>query len=108
MADNAETLRDGLRGGQMVRPGDRVSVVTRDGLTRLLIVTELDENVLKGHPEGAGLEDAVIAIQIDDIVYMDGKRFSAGKTGARTLGSVVALLLTLAVLFVAAGGAYAF
>lgn len=101
MADNAESLHSELRGGEAIKPGDRVSVVTRDGLTRLLVVTELDQDFLKGHPEGEGLEAAVITIPIDDIVYMEGEKFSAGKTTARTTGSVVVLLAVLLALFAA-------
>jgi hypothetical protein len=104
MANNAETLHEGLRGGEMIKPGDRVSVVTRDGLTRLLIVTELDEYVLKGHPEGAEMEGVVIAIPIDDIVYMDGEKFSVGKTTARTLGGGFVLFIAIIVALIAAGG----
>jgi hypothetical protein len=103
MADNAETLRNELRSGEAVQPGDKVRIVSRDGLSRLLIVTALDQNTLKGHPEGVGTEDAVVTIPIDDIVFMEGKKVSVGKTAAYTggisvgaaIGLVIALIIAL-------------
>ena len=95
MADNPESLRNELRSGKVVKPGDKVSVVTRDGLTRLLIVTALDKSTLKGHPEGKGMESEVIAIPIDDIVHMEQKRFSVAKTAAYTGGVGVVLFLVI-------------
>ena len=78
MAEDAKSLRNELRSGEAVEPGDKVRVVTRDGLSRLLIVTSVDQHYLKGHPEGVETGDAVVIITIDDIVFMEGKRVSAG------------------------------
>jgi len=100
VADNAVTLRDELRAGRIAKPGDRVSVVTRDGLTRQLIVIGIDRNTLEGRPADTDQKAAIVAIPIDDIVYMDGERFSAGKTAARTVGGGVALLITVIVLLI--------
>jgi hypothetical protein len=97
MAGNAETLRNELRSGEAVKPGDKVRVVSRDGLSRLLIVTALDQNTLKGHPEGVGTEYAVVTIPIDDIVFMEGKKVSVGKTAAYTGGLTVGAALTLGI-----------
>ena len=102
MADNAESLRNDLRGGEGVKPGDKVRVVTRDGLSRLLIVTALDQNSLTGHPEGAGMEAAVIALPIDDIVFMEGERVSVGKTAAYTGGATLGTVITLIIAFIIA------
>lgn len=103
MADNAKTLRDELRSGESVKPGDKIRVVTRDGLSRLLIVTALDQNTLKGHPEGAEMEKAITSIPIDDIVYMQGEKVSAGKTATATggvgVGIVAALFMALIIAF---------
>ena len=97
MAEDAESLRNDLRSGEVVESGDKVRVVTRDGLSRLLIVTSLDQYFLKGHPEGVETVDAVVSIPIDDIVFMEGKRVSAGKTvaytGGVTVGAVAALVI---------------
>ena len=95
MADNAETLRNELRSGEVVEPGDKVRVVSRDGLSRLLIVTSLDQYSLKGHPEGVETDDAVVTIPIDNIVFMEGKRISVGKTAAYTGGATVGVVATV-------------
>ena len=99
MAGNAETLRNELRSGEAVKPGDKVRVVTRDGLSRLLIVTALDQKALKGHPKGVGTGDAVVTIPIDDIVFMEGKKVSVGKTAAYTGGISVGAALALVIAF---------
>lgn len=99
MADNAESLRTELRSGQAVKPGDKVRVVTRDGLSRLLIVTALDNNTLKGHPEGVETPGAVVTLPIDDIVFMEGKKVSVGKTAAYTSGFTVGTALAAGITF---------
>jgi hypothetical protein len=99
MAEDAESLRNDLRSGEVVESGDKVRVVTRDGLSRLLIVTSLDQYFLKGHPEGVETVDAVVSIPIDDIVFMEGKRVSAGKTVAYTGGVTVGAAAALVIAF---------
>ena len=99
MAEDAESLRNELRSGEVVEPGDKVRVVTRDGLSRLLIVTSLDQFFLKGHPEGVETVDAVVSIPIDDIVFMEGKRVSAEKTVAYTGGVTVGAAAALVIAF---------
>jgi len=102
IADNAETLRTELRSGEAIKPGDKVRVVTRDGLSRLLIVTAIDQNTLKGHPEGVKMQGAVITLPIDDIVFMEGKKVSAGKTVAYTMGGTVGTVLALGITLIIA------
>ena len=93
MANNAESLRTELRSGVDVKPGDKVRVVTRDGLSRLLIVTALDNNTLKGHPVGVMTSGAIVSLPIDDIVFMEGNKVSVGKTAAYTSGFTVGTVL---------------
>jgi hypothetical protein len=102
IADNAETLRTELRSGEAIKPGDKVRVVTRDGLSRLLIVTAIDQNTLKGRPEGVKMQGAVITLPIDDIVFMEGKKVSAGKTAAYTMGGTVGTVLALGITLIIA------
>jgi hypothetical protein len=102
MADNAESLRTELRSGDAVKPGDKVRVVTRDGLSRLLIVTALDQNTLKGHPEGVERKGTVVTLPINDIVFMEGKKISVGKTAAYTSGVTVGTVLTLGIAIIIA------
>ena len=106
LAGNAESLRTELRSGEAVKPGDKVRVVTRDGLSRLLIVTALDENTLKGYPDGVETAGAVVTLPIDDIVFMEGKKISVGKTaaytGGATVGAVATFLIALMIAFATA------
>jgi hypothetical protein len=106
LAGNAESLRTELRSGEAVKPGDKVRVVTRDGLSRLLIVTALDENTLKGHPDGVETAGAVVTLPIDDIVFMEGKKISVGKTaaytGGATVGAVATFLIAVMIFFATA------
>jgi len=113
VAEDAETLQQRIRAGQVVRKGDRVRVVTHDGVSRRLTVESVQGNVLTGRldseapssirtdqpgarkPEqekGAG-----VAIPIADIVFVEEQKLSAGKTiaavGGGTLVRVSALLL---------------
>jgi hypothetical protein len=99
LADNADSLRIELRSGEAIKPGDKVRVVTRDGLSRLLIVTTLDKNTLVGHPEGVERPDAVVSLPIDDIVFMEGKKVSVGKTAAYTSGFTVGTALAAGIAF---------
>lgn len=103
LADNADSLRAGIRSGDVVKPGDKVRVVTRDGLSRLLIVTALDQNTLRGHPEGVHTEGAVVTLPIDDIVFMEGMKVSVGRTaaysGGVTVGAAMALVIAVIIAF---------
>jgi hypothetical protein len=102
IADNADTLRTELRSGEAIKPGDKVRVVTRDGLSRLLIVTAIDQNTLKGRPEGVATQGAIVTLPIDDIVFMEGKKVSAGKTAAYTIGGTVGTVLALGITLIIA------
>ena len=100
IADNAVSLHTDLRSGEAVKPGDKVRVVTRDGLSRLLIVTALDKNKLKGHPEGVETPGAVITLPIDEIVFMEGRKVSVGKTAAYTSGFTLGAVLAAGIAFI--------
>ena len=100
IADNAVSLHTDLRSGEAVKPGDKVRVVTRDGLSRLLIVTALDKNTLKGNPEGVETPGAVITLPIDEIVFMEGRKVSVGKTAAYTSGFTLGAVLAAGIAFI--------
>lgn len=102
MADNAASLRIELRSGEAVKRGDKVRVVTRDGLSRYLIITTVDHNTLTGHPEGVNTANATVRIPIDDIVFMEGERVSIGKTAAYTSGLTVGTVLLFGITFIIA------
>lgn len=73
-----DTLRDGIRSGELVQPGDRIVVVTESEGERTMVVTDVDQSAI--HGEG-------LAVPIDDIVALQKRRFSP----LRTAGAVAAV-----------------
>ena len=51
---NSKTLQDKIRNGELIKEGDRVRVITKDGSSHILTVTAISEHVLKGELEGTG------------------------------------------------------
>ena len=90
-------LHTQIRAGELISIGDRILVVTADGSEHQFKVTELDDTSIHGKDE---------IIRIDDIVALQTRELSAGKTallaGGASIGVVAALIV--AALF-AAGGA---
>ncbi|MYF29498.1 MAG: hypothetical protein F4029_02495 [Gammaproteobacteria bacterium] len=67
-----ETLRNSIRSGELVQPGDRIAVVTVSQGERILVVTQVDEETIRGD----GLE-----IPIDEVVALEKRKISAMRTG---------------------------
>ena len=63
-----ETLRDNIRNGDLVRPGDGIAVVTVNQGERILVVTQVDQDSIRGN----GVE-----ISIDEVVALE-KRMGWG------------------------------
>ena len=55
-----EELRDAVRAGEVVQPGDRVAVTTVSGGELVLVVTEVDDEVIGGTEEEVPI-DALVA-----------------------------------------------
>ena len=104
---NSKTLQENIRNGELIEEGDRIRVITRDGSSHILTVTAISEYVLKGvlevidpeiwvgdddeyaiYEKDSGTEPTVIEIQIDDIVLVEEKKFSAGKTTLAVGGGI--------------------
>jgi hypothetical protein len=117
VADDAETLQKRIRAGQVVGKGDRVRVVTHDGVSQRLTVESVQGDLLTGRldskmapsgrtdqpgaPEAEREKGALVAIPIPDIVFVEEEKLSAGKTVAAVGGGTVVLasaLLLIAVL----------
>lgn len=71
------TLQENIRNGELVRPGDRIAVVTTSQGERILIVTEVNKDSIRG--EG-------VVVPIDEVVALEKREISAGSTALAALG----------------------
>lgn len=118
VSDDAKTLQEQIRTGEAVHQGDRVRVVTHDGVSRRLIVVSVEGDVLKGRPDSAlpagnwtDEPDAqvpdrgtgpTLEIPIADIVLVEKENISTGKTAALTGGVLLVFLALSAAAAIAA------
>jgi hypothetical protein len=94
---DSKKLQEEIRDGNVIHEGETVRVVTRDGVSRLLVVTGVEENTLQGYAQGAKAGAVVIEIPLDDILLLEKEKVNAVDTTASTLG-VTAIVLPLAIL----------
>ena len=95
-------LQENIRGGTAVHAGDTIRVVTRDGVSRRLVVTAVEGNSLMGHAQGVKMEAVVIEIPIDDIILIEEEKVSGGETAVHSVGAVtiaIAIFIVLAAMF---------
>jgi len=118
VAQDAETLQQRIRAGQVVRKGDRVRVVTDDGVSRRLTVESVQGDVLTGRLDSEAPSSirtdqpgahkpkqekgTDVAIPIADIVFVEEQKLSAGKTVAAVGGGTLVLLSALLLIAVLA------
>jgi hypothetical protein len=90
-AASSEEVRRQITQENLIEPGDRVKVVTADGSVHEFRVTAVDRDagLIKGKDE---------EVRIDDVVGLETREFSLGKTAALTLVSagVIHALVVLA------------
>jgi hypothetical protein len=98
------TLQEKIRDGTAMHEGDTVRVVTRDGVSHLLVVTAVEENTLRGQAQGTKKGAVVIEIPVDDILLLEKEKVNAGETAAGSIGvatmvfAVALIIAPLAVL----------
>ena len=92
-----EVLQENIRDGKAVHEGDTIRVVTKDGVSHLLVVTGVDEHIIRGHAMGAPPGAIVIDIPIDDVLTLEEEKIHAGETVAGSVG-VVTMALAVAIL----------
>ena len=111
ISDDAKTLQEQIRTGQALQQGERVRVLTHDGVLHRLIVMSVEGDVLKGHPatkppaptqtdeayaqEPEREKGPLVEIPIADIVLVEKKKVSAGKTAAAIGGGTMVFLSAL-------------
>ena len=127
MDGDAKTVQEQIRTGKALQQGDRVRVVTKDGVSRMLTVASVEGDVLKGNLDSnkppppwrsstGGDQDVqqtqpeqekgkFVEIPIVDIVLVEKEKVSTGKVAAG-VGTVV-LAFVLALVFVAAAATVA-
>ena len=112
---DSATVQEKIRSGNMISVGDRVKITTEDGVSHILTVTDLNEQVITGDlertvapdawtseqeqkpAEGGDIEATSIEIQIDQIREVAEEEHDAVKTGALVGGlAAFAYLLFLA------------
>jgi hypothetical protein len=86
-----QTLRDQIRSGELAQPGDRVSIVTATTGERVFVVTEVDQDVIRG--EG-------VEIPIDDVVALTKFSLDVPKTALAVGGTYVGFY---ALIYIAVG-----
>lgn len=99
-----EELRTAIRAGQLIQPGDRVSVVTSALGERKLIVAEVDVDVIRGTLAGEQSADGdELVVLIDEVVSVRMRKVDVGRSvvgaGAWWLGAgiVAALVFSFSV-----------
>lgn len=83
-----EQIQEKISEGNIIRVGDTVSLSTKDGDTHTFEVTAVTQEQIAG--EG-------VAIAIDDIIAVETREFSAGKTAALAGGAVLMWAIIVAV-----------
>jgi len=120
VAGDAKTVQEQIRTGQALQQGDRVRVVTKDGVSRILTVASVEGDVLKGNldsnkpappwrsedqdikPRPEQEKGEFVAIPIVDIVLIEKEKVSTGKVAAGVGTVVLAFVLALAFIVAAA------
>ena len=92
-----ESLQENIRDGKVVREGDTIRVVTKDGVSHLLVVTGVDEHTIRGHATGAPPGAIVIDIPMDDVLTLEEEKVHAGETVAGSIG-VVTMAVAVAII----------
>ncbi|MCY3623933.1 MAG: hypothetical protein OXH68_19760 [Gammaproteobacteria bacterium] len=89
-----EAIRENIRNGGLIRPGDRVAVVSVSQGERIFVVTEVDDDNIRGE----GLE-----MPIDDVVALEKRSIDPVRTGlAIYSGYGVALFALLGAVYLGA------
>jgi hypothetical protein len=97
VAMDSRSLQENIRDGKVVHEGETIRVVTKEGVSHLLVVTGVDEHNLRGYVMGAPPGAIVIDIPIDDVLMLEEAKVNAGETAADSVG-VVTILFAVALI----------
>jgi hypothetical protein len=90
--ENGE-LQENIRAGTVVHEGDTARIVTRDGVSRSLVVTAVQENSLLGHIHGARTDSILVEIPLDEILTLEIEKEDAGEQAVHLFGSIEILVI---------------
>ena len=79
-----EQLQARISAGELINEGDKVKIVTTEGITHQFVVTDINDATIVGDN---------IEVPIVDIIALRTKEFSGGKTAGLAGGTVVLILL---------------
>lgn len=77
-----EALQAQIRHGSIVRPGDQVSIVSRDGMEHTFEVSAVGTDAIVGTQDG----EEGVTIPIDDVLALQTREISVGRTAAAGVG----------------------
>ena len=83
-----EEVREQVRAGKVVRPGQQVSITTEDGRTQKFEVKQVTDRAIQGN--GAN-------VSIDSIVSVRTRRIDGTRSALAVVGAVVAVYILAAV-----------
>jgi hypothetical protein len=95
---NAVTLHQKIRSGDAVKAGDTIRAITSDGVAHLLLVTEVNEKVIEGHPPGARADVTETVLPIDDIVLVEVSRLSTDNPKRFATGTGIGIVIGLVII----------
>lgn len=96
---DAERLQEAIRQGEAIHEGDTVRVITRDGVSRQIIVTAVEENTVRGDAHGARAGAIVIEVPVDDIVMLEKEEVDAAHTAAGSIGTTAILISIISIIW---------
>ena len=82
-----EALRDAIRSGGVVQPGDRVAVTSVGGGEVVLVVTEIDDDAIRG---------ADAAVPIEQVIALERRELSPVRTGLAGVGLYALTMVVVA------------
>jgi hypothetical protein len=96
---DAERLQEDIRHGGVIQEGDTVRIITRDGVSRQIVVTAVEENTIRGNAYGARTGAIEIEVPVDDIVMLEKEKVDALNTAAGSIGTMAIVISIISILW---------
>lgn len=96
---DAERLQEDIRHGGVIQEGDTVRIITRDGVSRQIVVTAVEENTIRGNAYGARTGAIEIEVPVDDVVMLEKEKVDAVNTAAGSIGTMAIVISIISILW---------